>query len=110
MPPVLPVDFISNESVFKKIFSINTFIYRNQLRKTIKELKLVDPIIITAYNPMYGLPMINKLNEYLNIYYCYDGMDTQRHKSRIYNIENNFVKKVDTIITTSDYLNAEKKN
>jgi hypothetical protein len=48
---------------------------------------------------MYGLPMINKLNEYLNIYYCYDGMDTQRHKSRIYNIENNFVKKVDTIIT-----------
>jgi hypothetical protein len=73
----LPVDFISNESVFKKNFSINTFIYRNQLRKTIKELKLVDPII-TAYNPMYGLPMINKLNEYLNIYYCYDGMDTQR--------------------------------
>lgn len=109
MPPVLPVDFISNESVFKKIFSINTYIYRTQLRKTIKKLKLVDPIIITAYNPMYGLPMINKLNEYLNIYYCYDGMDTQRHKSRIYNIEKQFCKKVDSIITTSDYLNAEKK-
>jgi hypothetical protein len=45
MPPVLPVDFISNESVFKKnIFDQ----YRHlsyQLRKTIKELKLVDPII-----------------------------------------------------------------
>ncbi|MDG2431851.1 glycosyltransferase [Flavobacterium sp.] len=109
MPPVLPVDFISSESLFKKIFSINTFIYRSQLRKTIKDLKLVDPIILTAYNPMYGLPMINKLHEYLNIYYCYDGMDTQRHKSRIYNIEKQFCKKVDTIITTSDYLNAEKK-
>jgi hypothetical protein len=85
--------YLANQ--YLKKYFINTFIYRNQLRKTIKELKLVDPIIITAYNPMYGLPMINKLNEYLNIYYCYDGMDTQRHKSRIYNIENNFVKKVD---------------
>lgn len=109
MPPVLPVDFISNESVFKKVFSINAFIYKNQLRKTIKKLKLDDPIIITAYNPMYGLPMIGKLNEFLNVYYCYDGMDTQRHKSRIYNIEQQFCKEVDGIITTSDYLNSEKK-
>jgi teichuronic acid biosynthesis glycosyltransferase TuaH len=109
MPPVLPVDFIANEAVFAKVFSINTFIYKRQLRKTIKKLKLDNPIIITAYNPMYGLPMINQLNEYLNIYYCYDGMDTQRHKSRIYNIEKQFCKAVDCIITTSDYLNSEKK-
>lgn len=108
MPPVLPVDFIKNESIFKKFFSINVLIYKNQLRKTIKKLKLDNPIIITAYNPMYGLPMIGKLNEYLNVYYCYDGMDTQRHKSRIYSIEEQFCKQVDGIITTSDYLNAEK--
>lgn len=109
MPPVLPVDFIGNESIFKKIFSINTFIYKNQLRHTIKKLKLDNPIIITAYNPMYGLPMIKQLNEFLTIYYCYDGMDTQRHNSRIYNIEKQFCKQVDCIITTSDYLNSEKK-
>jgi len=109
MPPVLPVDFINNETIFKNVFSINAFIYKNQLRKTIKKLKLVDPIVVTAYNPMYGLPMIGQLNEFLNIYYCYDGMDTQRHKSRIYTIEQKFCKQVDGIITTSDYLNAEKK-
>ncbi|RYJ53313.1 glycosyltransferase [Flavobacterium petrolei] len=109
MPPVLPVDFIGNESVFRKVFRINTFIYKNQLRQTIKKLKLDNPIIITAYNPMYGLPMINNLNEFLTIYYCYDGMDTQRHNSRIYNIEKQFCKEVDCIITTSDYLNSEKK-
>lgn len=109
MPPVLPVDFISNESIFKKVFSINAFIYKKQLIKTIKKLKLDDPIIITAYNPMYGLPMIGQLNEFLNVYYCYDGMDTQRHKSRIYTIEQQFCKEVDGIITTSDYLNSEKK-
>lgn len=109
MPPVLPVDFISNETIFKMVFAINVFIYKNQLRKTIKKLKLDNPIVITAYNPMYGLPMIGQLKEHLNVYYCYDGMDTQRHKSRIYNIEQQFCKKVDGIITTSDYLNGEKK-
>ena len=109
MPPVLPVDFLSNESLFKSFFGINTFIYKNQLRKIIKKFHLENPIIITAYNPMYGLPMIGQLNEFLNIYYCYDGMDTQRHKSRIFNIEKQFCEKVDGIITTSDYLNTEKK-
>ena len=77
--------------------------------RVIKKLELKDPIILTAYNPMYGLPMIGQLNEFLNVYYCYDGMDTRRHRSRIFKIEENFAKKVDGIITTSDYLNSEKK-
>lgn len=109
MPPVLPVDFLNNESLFKTFFGINIAIYKNQILKVIKKHQLNDPIIITAYNPMYGLPMIGKLNEFLNIYYCYDGMDTRRHKARIYKIEEEFSKKVDGIITTSDYLNNEKK-
>jgi glycosyltransferase involved in cell wall biosynthesis len=109
MPPVLPVDFISNESLFNTFFQINVWIYKNQLKKIIKKYHLDKPIIITAYNPVYGLPMIGQLNEFLNIYYCYDGVDTQRHKSRIYDIEKQFCEKVDGIITTSDYLNSEKK-
>ncbi|NCT08523.1 MAG: glycosyltransferase family 1 protein [Flavobacteriia bacterium] len=108
MPPVLPVDFIKNETIFNFFFGINAFIYKYQLKKIIKKYQLNNPIIITAYNPMYGLAMVGKLKEFLNIYYCYDGMDTQRHKSRIYDIETEFCKKVDGIITTSDYLNSEK--
>ncbi|MFD0988919.1 glycosyltransferase [Mariniflexile jejuense] len=109
MPPVLPVDFLKNETLFKSFFSVNSFIYKNQLRKIIKKFNLENPIVITAYNPMYGLPMIGQLKELLNVYYCYDGMDTQRHRSRIFNIEKQFCEKVDGIITTSDYLNSEKK-
>lgn len=108
MPPVLPVDFIKNETIFNFFFGINAFIYKYQLKKIIKKYQLDNPIIITAYNPMYGLAMVGKLNEFLNIYYCYDGMDTQRHQSRIYDIEKRFCEKVDGIITTSDYLNSEK--
>lgn len=109
MPPVLPVDFINNESLFKKFFGFNTFVYKNQLKKIIKKYKLEKPIIVTAYNPMYGLPMLGQLNEYLSIYYCYDGIDTQRHQSRIFDIEKKFCEQVDGIITTSDYLNSQKK-
>lgn len=109
MPPVLPVDFINNESLFKKFFGFNTFVYKNQLNKVLKKNKLEKPIIIAAYNPMYGLPMLGQLNEYLSIYYCYDGIDTQRHKSRIFDIEKQFCEQVDGIITTSEYLNFQKK-
>jgi glycosyltransferase involved in cell wall biosynthesis len=109
MPPVLPVDFIKNKTSFKFLFGINTFLYKRQLLKVIKKQSMSNPIIITAYNPMYGLPMIGQLNELLNVYYCYDGMDTRRHKSRIFDIEKEFCSKVDGIITTSDFLNSEKK-
>lgn len=108
MPPVLPVDFINNETIFKLFFGVNVFIYKFWVKRIIKKYNLDNPIILTAYNPMYGLPMIGELNEYLNVYYCYDGMDTQRHKSRIFNIENQFCQKVDGIITTSDYLKSKK--
>jgi hypothetical protein len=90
MPPVLPVDFIGNESILKKIFSLNAFIYKTN-RQTIKKLKLDNLIIITAYNPMYGLSMINQLNEYLNITTVMTVWI--QHKSRIYNIEKQFCKK-----------------
>ncbi|MBI9039861.1 glycosyltransferase [Lutibacter sp.] len=109
MPPVLPVDFIKNKTAFKFLFGINAYLYKRQLLKIIKKQSMSNPIIMTAYNPMYGLPMIGQLNELLNVYYCYDGMDTRRHKSRIFDIEKEFCSKVDGIITTSDFLNSEKK-
>ena len=109
MPPVLPIDFIKNKTIFKFLFGINTYLYKRQLLKVIKKYALSNTIIMTAYNPIYGLPMIGQLQEFLNVYYCYDGMDTRRHKSRIFNIEKEFCKKVDGIITTSDFLNSEKK-
>lgn len=109
MPPVLPVDFLKNKAAFNFFFGINTYLYKRQLLKVIKKYSLSNTIIMTAYNPMYGLPMIGQLQEFLNVYYCYDGMDTRRHQSRIFNIEKEFCSKVDGIITTSDFLNSEKK-
>lgn len=108
-PPVLPVDFIKNDKLFKPFFNLNIAVYKRALRKVIKELEFKDPLVITAYNPFYGLPLIGQLNEALNVYYCYDGIGTRRHGKRIYAIDEAFSKNVDALITTSEYINADKR-
>ncbi|SFU46693.1 Glycosyltransferase involved in cell wall bisynthesis [Pustulibacterium marinum] len=109
VPPVLPVDFIKNDAIFQFFFQRNIQLYQKRLRKVFKKLAVKDPIVISAYNPFYGLSMIGKLNQKLNIYYCYDGIGTRRHGPRIFGIDEQFSKKCDAIITTSDFINSEKK-
>lgn len=109
MPPVLPVDFIKNNNVFEFFFNFNISTYKRQLRKTIKKLTIQNPLVITAYNPFYGLPMIGQLKEILNVYYCYDGIGTRRHGKRIFTIDEKFSRIVDGIITTSDFINQDKQ-
>jgi len=108
-PPVLPVDFIKIDSLFKILFGFNTFLYRKRLKRKLKNLGLKDPIVVTAYNPFYGLSMVGKLDEKLNVYYCYDGMGTRRHGKRIFPMDRKFSTVVDGIVVTSDYLKEDKK-
>jgi len=108
IPGGFPVYFLKNERLFNFLFSINTFIYKSVLKKTIKKLKFDNPIVISAYNPFYGLSMLNKLGEKTHIYYCYDGVESGFFGKRIFDFEDKFSKNVKAIITTSDYLNAEK--
>ncbi len=108
VPPVLPVDFIKNDAIFNFFFNLNTAVYLRQIRKALKKLDVKSPVVVTAYNPFYGLPLVGKLNEKLNIYYCYDGIGTRRHGKRIFSVDEKFSKSVEAIITTSDYLNKGK--
>jgi teichuronic acid biosynthesis glycosyltransferase TuaH len=109
IPPVLPVRFIKWDTLFFKVFKINSFIYRRQLIKCMKKLNIENPIVITAYNPFYGLSMIGKLNEKLNIYYCYDGPDKRKQRARIVTVDKQLSEKADAVITTSEFLNSVKK-
>ncbi len=107
-PPGIPVFFLKNERIFDFFFKINVLIYKISLKRTMKRLKFDNPIVITAYNPFYGLSLLNKLKEKSHIYYCYDGVESGFFGKRIFDYEANFSKKVKTIITTSDFLNIEK--
>ena len=109
MPAVLPTASVKNTMLLKLFYNWNTNMYRKQVLKIQKTFGIQKPIILTAFNPVYGLAMIGKLNEHKNIYYCYDGMDLNRNNQKTIDKEKEFCKLVDGIITTSDYLNEQKK-
>jgi teichuronic acid biosynthesis glycosyltransferase TuaH len=108
IPPGLPLYFLKNEKIFNFLFRYNTFIYKKALENAIDKLGMQKPILITAYNPFYGLSMLGKLNEKTHIYYCYDGVESVFFGKRIFNFEEMFSLKVPGIITTSDFLNNQK--
>ncbi len=108
-PPVLPVDFIKNDKIFQFFFKLNALLYKRQILHSLKKIGIKNPLVITAFNPFYGLSLIGKLNEALNVYYCYDGIGTRRHGKRIFKTDEIFSRGVDAIITTSEYINKNKK-
>ncbi len=108
VPPVFPVDFIKNDSIFNIVFKINIAIYKATVRRAIKKLNMENPVVINAYHCFYGLPLLGSFNESLNLYYCYDGLNTKRHGKRIYKIDAMYSKQTDAVITSSDFLRDQK--
>ena len=108
MPPTLPINFIKNKHVYRFFSRINTIMYTEELENICWREQIFSPIIISAYNPTYGLEAIGKLHESLNIYYCYDGMDLTRNHWNTIEDEKNYSQKVDAVITSSDFLKEEK--
>ncbi|OIP81657.1 MAG: hypothetical protein AUK44_09595 [Porphyromonadaceae bacterium CG2_30_38_12] len=109
IPPGIPVFFLKNEFLFRLLFPINVFIYWLTVRWAIRKLNFSNPIVVTAYNPIYGLYLLRKFNEKKHVYYCYDGVESVFFGQRIFDIERRFCQQVDAIITTSDFLNSKKK-
>ena len=69
MPPTLPINFIKNKHVYRFFSRINTIMYTEELENICWREQIFSPIIISAYNPTYGLEAIGKLHESLNISY-----------------------------------------
>jgi len=109
IPPGLPVFFLKNEFIFNLLFPFNVFLYKLTLKRAMRKIGMKNPIAITAYNPIFGLSLINQLGESLHFYYCYDGVESVFFGNRIFEIEKKFSTLVKAIITTSDHLNFEKK-
>ncbi|AHW62399.1 hypothetical protein FH5T_20870 [Draconibacterium orientale] len=108
MPPVLPVYWIKKQKIFDLALKFNSWIYKITLKKLIKKLEFNEPIIVNAYNPFYGTPLINQLNQSSNIYYCYDGYDTGFYGDKVYDVDHKYTELADAVITTSDYLKEDK--
>lgn len=108
LPPVLPFNSIGNRRVYKLFLSLNTFIYRRSLRKAFRRLGWESPIMLNAYNPIFGETLAGKLHEKLNIYYCYDGYATDVRGRKAGEADLRYAQIADGIIVTSDYLKNQK--
>jgi len=79
------------------------------LKRVMQDLNMRRPLIINGLNPVFGLPMLNQLNECATIYYCFDEITVakwmNRHGSR-YEIP--YLQRVDTVVTTSETLRQAK--
>jgi len=106
--PVLPMDFAKNDRLFGILRAISCSIYNYSVKRALKSKKIKKPVLITAYNPIFGIGIDGKLDEKIHIYYCFDGLSIRRHGPRIRPIDAAFCKLVDLIIVSSNYLKSQK--
>ena len=108
LPPMIPVNAIKNEKPYRILLNIDTWIYRRSLRRAIKKFNMGNPVVVNAYNPIFGEQLLGKLNEKASIYYCYDGFSKDRRGIRAWDADRCFSETADGIIVTSDFLKEQK--
>lgn len=105
LPPILPTNWIGNEDSFKKMVSKQAKTVKKSILKTMDRLGMENPIIINAFNPIIGLPLIGAFGESRLIYYCYDEIRAApwcgKHGGMM---EDEFIPKADYVIVTSQGL------
>ena len=108
-PPMIPINWISSKLMYDFMLRVNNFIFSFFLKRVLNQLNFENRIVINAFNPFYGVDNVNKLGELKTIYYCYDQIAAaqwaNKHGSRL---ENDYLTKVDAVVTTSDTLYREK--
>ena len=109
LPPVLPVNWISNQLVFNFFQSINARLMNRRIRYAAKQLEMNDPLVINAFNPTNAKNTLKGLNPKATLYYCYDNISAAawacKHGSRL---EKNLIREADAVIFSSDDLKKTK--
>jgi teichuronic acid biosynthesis glycosyltransferase TuaH len=108
LPPVIPFNHFRNDRLFRMVLKFNSFIMAGSIKKAMRKLGMDEVISITSFMPFYGLFLKGKLNEKLNIYYCYDSIDGKRNGPRGKIYETEYMKDIDGVIVTSDNLASQK--
>jgi teichuronic acid biosynthesis glycosyltransferase TuaH len=108
IPPLIPVNAVKNDSIYRLLLKIDGHIYRHSLKKAIRKLHFDNPVVIYAYNPIFGDELTGRLNEKISVYYCYDGFPKDWRSLRAWHADRAFSAHADGIIVTSGYLQTQK--
>lgn len=109
-PPIYPVNWMSPGKLHQFFVKRNARILRKAIQRSISSRDMHNPIVVNAFNPTYGLPLAEQLNEKLLLYYCYDEISHAKWcKKHGTGVEADFAAKADAIITTSEQLQENKR-
>ena len=107
-PLMLPVNWLP-EQAHDKLLQWNVSRLVKGLRRVMKQLNMIRPLVVNGLNPVFGLPMLGQLNESATIYYCFDEIAIaswmSRHGTRY---EPLYLQRVDAVVTTSETLRQAK--
>ena len=107
-PAMVPVNFLPAKAhdVFLQ-WNVSRLV--NGLRGVMRQLNMTRPLVINAMNPVVGLPMLNRLNEFATIYYCFDEITVSRWMNRHGGrYESVYLQRVAAVVTTSETLRRTK--
>ena len=107
-PNMLPINWLSPK-IHDQLVEWNVGRLVKGLRGVMKQLGMKRPLIINGMNPVFGLPMLHKLNEVGTIYYCFDEITIARWMSRHGGrYEEEYLRRVSAVVTTSETLRRTK--
>ncbi|HPS63127.1 MAG TPA: hypothetical protein PLK82_08695, partial [Bacteroidales bacterium] len=109
LPPVIPLNAIRNDRLYRMVLAADTWICRRSLRRALRKSGMTDPVVVNAYNPIFGEQLAGKLGEKGCVYYCYDGFSKDRRGIRAWEADRRFAAKAGGVIVTSDFLKREKE-
>lgn len=107
LPPVLPINFMKEDSLYRSLLSINQNLIANRIKAVIKKRKISKYIFINSFNFHY--PDIgSRLKPKLSVYHCVDPIVIDYDKRHGLKSEAIVLKKSDLVICTSKQLHTEK--
>lgn len=108
-PPVVPTNWIKSDAAYHKMQERQALRVGKEINKAMQQLHFQEPIVINAFNPQFGLPLLYHFNERMTLYYCYDEISAADWcKVHGPAVENAYMDKVEGVVVTSEGLYKSK--
>lgn len=108
-PPILPMNWINDEWLFKNVSKINGWWIRRHLAKAFKNINRSETVMLNALNPVFGVLTDKLWKAKQRIYYCYDELTGTNWSNKWGPLfEKKYLKIVDKVICTSTKLQKDK--
>ena len=108
-PPVLPTRWMDEGPAFRAALRANGAVVGRAVREAMRDLGMADPVVVTAFAPQVGLPLVGALGERARVYYGYDEIAAApwvgKHGGRL---EAEYLGHADAVVVTSEGLRESR--